>query len=56
MKNFDLKNYGVQEMNTVEMKEIDGGWELFGENQIGKSGKWYTVNVLGIPVMIAYRF
>ncbi len=25
MKNFDLNNYGVQEMNAVEMKEIDGG-------------------------------
>ncbi len=28
MKNFDLNNYGVQEMNTVEMKEIDGGHPL----------------------------
>ncbi len=26
MKIFDLNNYGVQEMNTVEMREIDGGF------------------------------
>jgi len=25
MKNFDLNNYGVQEMNAVEIREIDGG-------------------------------
>ena len=26
MKNLDLNSYGVQKMNTVEMKETDGGW------------------------------
>ena len=25
MKNLDLNNYGVQEMDAVEMKECDGG-------------------------------
>ncbi len=25
MKNFDLNNCGVQEMSTVEMREVDGG-------------------------------
>jgi len=25
MKNLDLNNYGVQELNGVEMKETDGG-------------------------------
>jgi hypothetical protein len=25
MKNFDLSSMGVQEMNTMEMKETDGG-------------------------------
>ena len=25
MKNLDLNSYGVQEMNDVEMKEINGG-------------------------------
>jgi len=25
MKNLELNNYGVQEMNTVEMKEMNGG-------------------------------
>lgn len=26
MKNLDLNVYGVQEMDTVEMKQTDGGW------------------------------
>jgi hypothetical protein len=26
MKNFDLSSMGVQEMNTMEMKETDGGF------------------------------
>lgn len=25
MKNLDLNNYGVQEMNAGEMREVDGG-------------------------------
>lgn len=25
MKNLDLSTYGVEEMNGVEMKEVDGG-------------------------------
>jgi len=25
MKNLDLNNYGVQEMNAMEMREVDGG-------------------------------
>ena len=25
MKNLDLNNYGVQEMNAVEMEKMDGG-------------------------------
>jgi len=31
MKNLDLNNYGVQEMNAEEMKAVDGGilWILF---------------------------
>ena len=28
MKNFDFNNYGVQEMNTFEMQETDGGFVL----------------------------
>lgn len=26
MKKLDLENYGVQEMNAMEMKETDGGF------------------------------
>lgn len=25
MKNLDLNNYGVQEMNATEMRDVDGG-------------------------------
>ena len=25
MKTLDLNNYGIQEMNAVEMREVDGG-------------------------------
>ncbi len=28
MKNLDLNKYGVQEMNTNEMKKIDGGKQV----------------------------
>jgi len=28
MKNLDLNNYGVQEMNAEEMNGTDGGWLL----------------------------
>jgi len=30
MKNLDLNNYGVQEMNEKEMKAVDGGWSWLG--------------------------
>jgi len=30
MKNLDLNNYSVQEMNAEEMKMTDGGWMFFG--------------------------
>jgi hypothetical protein len=31
MKNFNLKNYGVQEMNLIEIQNSNGGslWETF---------------------------
>lgn len=25
----NLTNYGVQELNAQELKDIDGGWDLF---------------------------
>lgn len=33
MKNLDLNNYGVQEMNAVEMRVTDGG---FNDRPFGK--------------------
>jgi len=30
MKNLDLNNFGVQEMNAGEMRETDGGKDIFG--------------------------
>ena len=29
MKNLDLNNYGVQEMNAGEMRDVEGGNPLF---------------------------
>ena len=30
-KLLDLNAYGVEEMSSTEMREIDGGWKLLGK-------------------------
>ncbi|SDD16060.1 hypothetical protein [Williamwhitmania taraxaci] len=56
MKNFDLNACGVQELNAVEIRSIDGGtWAAFidgfvagsGGGDVSKSGMsgfgWYSI-------------
>ncbi|MDR0560827.1 MAG: bacteriocin [Prevotellaceae bacterium] len=43
-KNLDLNAYDVKELNVAEMQQIEGGWALFGRND------------LGIPLALAYAF
>jgi len=43
MKNLDLNNYGVQELNAKEMRETDGGadavdWVLWGAGTVAFIG------------------
>ena len=49
MKNFDLNNYGVQELNAQELQNVDGGGFTDGTSDcyLGKhrrnGGFWYQV-------------
>jgi hypothetical protein len=55
MSKLNLSSYGVEELNQQEMVAVEGGkWALFGKNKLGNS-KWFTVNLLGIPLAIGYE-
>lgn len=41
MNVFDLQNLGVEEMNEMEVREVDGGWSWSGFMVAGLPGGFY---------------
>jgi hypothetical protein len=59
MKNYDLDCLGIQELNAVDLKVLNGGWKMFGRNDLdpsdGDDCGTYTINLFWIPIAVGYR-